>query len=137
VMSAEVYPSMVDAKQSETQGFILVPDDGPYVQQRCAQGTILLSTGGACSGAATSKAGEEAWLPSPWWSGRRYCGRIGKQVRSMLCPNLSVVFYLPPSVRVPCGRGGSSSFYRPRSERITCMPCYLATWGNVECYAVE
>jgi hypothetical protein len=34
-MSAEVYPSMVDAKQSETQSFILVPagGGGPYVQQ--------------------------------------------------------------------------------------------------------
>jgi hypothetical protein len=59
-MSAEVYPSVVGVKQSETQGFILVPADGPYVQQWRAQGTILLSTGGACSGAATSKAGEEA-----------------------------------------------------------------------------
>jgi hypothetical protein len=95
-MSAEVYPSMVDAKQSETQGFILVPADGPYVQQWCAQVTILLSTRGACSGAATSKAGEEAWLPSPWWSGRRYCGRIGEQVRGVLRLNFSVVFYPPP-----------------------------------------
>jgi hypothetical protein len=60
---------MVDAKQSETQSFILVPAERLYVQQWCAPGTILLSTGGACSGAATSKAGEEAWLPSPWCSG--------------------------------------------------------------------
>jgi hypothetical protein len=37
----------------------------------------------------------------------------------------------------PLRQGGSSSFYRPRRERITCMPCYLATWGSVECYAVE
>jgi hypothetical protein len=43
-MSAKVYPSMVDAKQSETQSFILVPAEGPYVQQWCAQGTLLLST---------------------------------------------------------------------------------------------
>jgi hypothetical protein len=64
-----VYPSMVDAKQQMTQGFILVPAAGPYIQQGCARGTILLSTGGACSGASTSKAGEEAWLPSPWESG--------------------------------------------------------------------
>jgi hypothetical protein len=56
---------MVDAKQSETQSFILVPAEGSYVQQRRAQGTILLSTVGACSGAATSKVGEEVWLPSP------------------------------------------------------------------------
>jgi hypothetical protein len=44
-MSAKVYPSMVDAKQSKTQSFILVPAQGPYVQQRRARGTILLSTG--------------------------------------------------------------------------------------------
>jgi hypothetical protein len=44
-MSAKVYPSMVDAKQSKTQSFILVPAQGPYVQQWCALGTILLSTG--------------------------------------------------------------------------------------------
>jgi hypothetical protein len=37
----------------------------------------------------------------------------------------------------PLRRGSSSSFYRPRRERITCMPRYLATWGNVVCYAVE
>jgi hypothetical protein len=34
-------------------------------------------------------------------------------------------------------RGSSSSFYRPRRERITCIPRYLATWGGVVCYAVE
>jgi hypothetical protein len=44
-MSAKVYPSMVDAKQSKTKSFILVPAEGPYVQQWCALGTILLSTG--------------------------------------------------------------------------------------------
>jgi hypothetical protein len=27
----------------------------------------------------------------------------------------------------PCGRGGSSPFYRSRRERITCAPRYLAT----------
>jgi hypothetical protein len=33
MISAKVYPSMVDAKQSETQSFILVPAEGPYVQK--------------------------------------------------------------------------------------------------------
>jgi hypothetical protein len=28
--------------------------------------------------------------------------------------------------RVPLRQGGSSSFYRPRKERITCVPRYLA-----------
>jgi hypothetical protein len=61
---------MVDDKQQMTQGFILVPAErGAYVQQGRARGTILLGTGGACSGASTSKAGEEAWPPSPWESG--------------------------------------------------------------------
>jgi hypothetical protein len=27
----------------------------------------------------------------------------------------------------PLRQGGSTSFYRPRREQITCAPCYLAT----------
>jgi hypothetical protein len=30
----------------------------------------------------------------------------------------------------PLRRGSSPSFYRPRRERITCMPHYSATWGS-------
>jgi hypothetical protein len=30
---------------NQRQSFILVPAEGPYVQQWCAQGTMLLSTG--------------------------------------------------------------------------------------------
>jgi hypothetical protein len=41
------------------------------------------------------------------------------------------------SLGCPLRRGSSSSFYRPRRERITCMPRYLATWGSVVCHAVE
>jgi hypothetical protein len=37
----------------------------------------------------------------------------------------------------PLRQGGSSSFYRPRRERITCMPRYLATRESVMCYVVE
>jgi hypothetical protein len=37
----------------------------------------------------------------------------------------------------PLRWGSSSSFYRPRRERITCMPHYSATWGSVVCRAVE
>jgi hypothetical protein len=51
---------MVDAKQQVTQGFILVPAEGAVRPAGRARGTILLSTGGACSGASTSEAGEEA-----------------------------------------------------------------------------
>jgi hypothetical protein len=31
--------------RNQRQSFILVPAEGPYVQQWCARGTILLSTG--------------------------------------------------------------------------------------------
>jgi hypothetical protein len=36
---------MVDAKQQETQSFILVPAGGPYVQQWRAQGLYYLAPG--------------------------------------------------------------------------------------------
>jgi hypothetical protein len=76
----------------------MVPAGGPYVQQWRAQGTILLSTGGACSGAATSKAGEEAWLPSPWCNGLMLWENWRASAWCRLSPTeLSVS---------PCGRGG-------------------------------
>jgi hypothetical protein len=37
--------------------------------------------------------------------------------------DLFVYLRVPPPLR----QGGSSSFYRPRKERITCAPRYLAT----------
>jgi hypothetical protein len=37
----------------------------------------------------------------------------------------------------PLRRGSSSSFYRLRRERITCMSRYLATWGSVVRRVVE
>jgi hypothetical protein len=37
----------------------------------------------------------------------------------------------------PLRRGSSPSFYRPRRERITCMPHYSAIWGSVVRRAVE
>jgi hypothetical protein len=37
----------------------------------------------------------------------------------------------------PMWRGSLSSFYRPRRERITCVPHYSATWGSVVRRAIE
>jgi hypothetical protein len=43
-MSAEICLSMVAAKQLKTPGLSWF-QPGPYVQQRCARGTVLLCTG--------------------------------------------------------------------------------------------
>jgi hypothetical protein len=83
---------------------------------------------GACSGAATSKAGEGAWPPSPWWSDRnefRCCGRIVECMRG--------VPYSTSDVPCPPRRRGSPSFYRPSRGRITSMPHYSATSGSMVC----
>jgi hypothetical protein len=48
-----------------------------------------------------------------------------------------LLFCLMSSVLCPLRRGSSPSFYRPRRERITCMPHYLATWGSVVSRVVE
>jgi hypothetical protein len=55
---------MVGAKQLRTLGFILVPAGAVRPVEVCSRHYIALHQG-ACSGAATSEAGEEAWPPSP------------------------------------------------------------------------
>jgi hypothetical protein len=45
------------------------------------------------------------------------CILLGSVVRVVCCVCVSR----------PLRQGGSSSFYRPRKERITCVPRYLAT----------
>jgi hypothetical protein len=49
---------------------------------------------------------------------------------------LSLVVLLCP-LSCSLRRGSSPSFYRPRRERITCMPHYSTTWGSVVRHAVE
>jgi hypothetical protein len=117
--------------------FILVPAEGPYVQQWCAQGAILLSTGSACSRAATSKAERKLGFQVPGVMAEDVVGELeSKCVVCCVLTCLSRVVMSRVSLPLAAGRG-SSSFYRPRRERITCMPHYLATWGSVVCYAVE
>jgi hypothetical protein len=55
---------MVSAKQQETWDFILVPAEAVRPAEVCSRHYIALHWS-ACSGAATSKAGEEARPPSP------------------------------------------------------------------------
>jgi hypothetical protein len=45
--------------------------------------------------------------------------------------------FLLVSLVSPPRLGIRPPFYRSRGRRITCAPCYLATWGSTTCYAVE
>jgi hypothetical protein len=104
---------------------------GPYVQQWRAQGTILLSTGGPVVGLLQARRERERGSQVP--------GVVAEDVVVELeskCAMRPVSCCVFSSIR-PLWQGGSSPFYRPRRERITCMPRYLAMWGSVVCYAVE
>jgi hypothetical protein len=90
---------MVGAKQQETWDFILVPAGAVRPAVVCSRHYIALHRS-ACSGVATSKAGEEARPPSPWWSDQsefRCCGRIEERV----CDAVSGVRMW----MIPCGEG--------------------------------
>jgi hypothetical protein len=121
---------MVGAKQPETRDFILVPAGAVRPAVVCLRHYIALHRG-ACSGAATSEAGEEAWPPSlkrSDWGDCQYRGR--RSVRAK-CVVMSVVRLMP------LRRGGSPSFYRPRRGRFTGMLHCLATSGGMACSAGE
>jgi hypothetical protein len=95
---------MVGAKQLKTQSLSWFRPRAVRPAVVCSRHYIALQRS-ACSGAATSEAGEEAWPPSPWRSGWRCCGRIGEYVRGV-ASSIRVLMSLR--------RGGSPSFYRPR-----------------------
>jgi hypothetical protein len=122
---------MVGAKQLKTQDLSWFRPGAVRPAVVCSRHCIALHRG-ACSGAATSKAGEEARPPSPWWSDQsefRCCGRIGE----CIC----VVPYWMSDVSCPLRRRGSPFFYRARMGRITVLPHCLATWGSMACSATE
>jgi hypothetical protein len=88
---------MVDAKQLKTQDLSWFRPEAVRPAVVCS-GHYIAQHRGACSGAATSKAGEEAWPPSPWWNNRNEficCGRIVR----------GAVWMSDVLCRVPCGGG--------------------------------
>jgi hypothetical protein len=122
---------MVDAKQLMTRVLSWFRPRAVRPAVVCS-GHYIAQHWGACSGAATSKAGEEERPPSPCEVAEDIVGGLESK-----CVMSSVVLPCVASSVCPLRRGSSSSFYRSRRERITCMPCYLATWRSVVCYAVE
>jgi hypothetical protein len=124
---------MVDAKQSETK-FYPGSGRGPYVQQWCARGTILLSTGVLVVGLLQARRERKRGFQVPGEVAEDIVGEL--ESKCAMCRVLSAVISCR-SALYPLRRGSSPSFYRPRRERITCMPHYSATWGGVVRRAVE
>jgi hypothetical protein len=126
-MSTEICLSMVGAKQLRTLGLSWFRP-GPYVQQGCARGTVLLRT----------RVPVEGWLQA------RRERRRGLQVpKDVIEANANIVGRTG-SVRLtatccpmPLRWGGSPPFYRPRRGRFTGMPHYFATCGGMAYSAVE
>jgi hypothetical protein len=64
-------------------------------------------------------------------------GEVAEDVVGELKSECAVCRMLSVVVPCPLRQGSSPSFYRPRRERITCMPHYPATWGSMVRRAVE
>jgi hypothetical protein len=113
---------MVGAKQLKTLGLSWFRP-GPYVQQRCARGTVLLCTGVPVVGRLQARRERRRGLQVP-------SGVI--EVSSDVVGELRSVCVLSDvRVLMSLRRGGSPSFYRPRRGRFTGMPHYLATCGGM------
>jgi hypothetical protein len=123
---------MVGAKQLGTLGLSWFRP-GPYVQQRRAQGIVLLCTGVPVVGRLQARRERRRGLQVPRGmieASANIVGRMGSvRTIAIRCP-------------VPCisclpRRGGSPSFYRPRRGRFAGMPHYLATWRGMVYSSVE
>jgi hypothetical protein len=77
---------------NQRQSFILVPAGGPYVQQWCARGTILLSTGVPVVGLLQARRESKRGLQVPGEVAEDIVGEL--ESGCMVCRVLSVV--------VPC-----------------------------------
>jgi hypothetical protein len=99
VVSAEVCPSMVGAKQLKTLGLSWFRPK-PYVQQGCAQGTVFLCTGVPVVGRLQARRERKRGLQVPSGVIEASANIVG-QAGSVCVVSLSQ-------------RGGSPSFYRPR-----------------------
>jgi hypothetical protein len=118
---------MVGAKQLKTRGLSWFRP-GPYVQQGCARGTILLCTGVPVVGRLQARRERRRSLQVPGGVVEASSDVVG-ELRSV-CVLFSIV-------SCPLRRGGSPSFYRPRRGWITGMPHYSATRGNMACSTAE
>jgi hypothetical protein len=126
-MSIEFCLSMVGAKQLKTLGLSWFRP-GPYVQQWCAPGTVLLRTGVHIEGWLQARQERRRGLQVPRVVIEASANIVGKAESVWV-----IAIRRPKSLR----RGGSPPFYRPRGGRFTGMPHYFATCGGVAYSAME
>jgi hypothetical protein len=121
---------MVGAKQLKTLGLSLFRP-GPYVQQWCARGTVLLRTGMPVEGRLQARRERRRGLQVPRVVIEASANIVGK------AESVKAIALRRPWSRVGGGGGGSPPFYRPRRGRFTGMPHYFATRGGMAYSAVE
>jgi hypothetical protein len=119
-MSAEVYPSMVDAKQLMT--WVLSwfrPGGGRTSSSGVLEALYCSAPGVPVVGRLQARRERKPSLQVPG----EVAGDVVGESESK-CVMCSVHTCLLCSLFSLPRQGGSSSFYSPRRERITCMPCY-------------
>jgi hypothetical protein len=87
---------MVDAKQSETE-FYPGSGRGPYVQQWCARGTVLLSTGVPVVGLLQARRERKRGFQVPGEVAEDIVGELGSQWCVVRCCLLSSCRLLSPA----------------------------------------
>jgi hypothetical protein len=130
-MSAEICLSMVGAKQLRTLGLSWFRP-GPYVQQGCARGTLLLRTGVPVEGWLQARRERRRGLQVPRdviEVSANIVGKNGERV-SACCPSSRVCL-----LRL----GGCPSFYRPRRGQFdirAALFLYVLRYGE-QCRRVD
>jgi hypothetical protein len=122
---------MVGAKQLRTLGLSWFRP-GPYVQQGCARGTILLCTGVPVVGRLQARRERRRGLRVP-----RGMIEASTNIVRKTGSVRTIAIRCPVPYVFPLRRGGSPSFYRPRRGRFTGVPHYFATCGGTAYSSVE
>jgi hypothetical protein len=112
--------------------FILVPAEGRTSSSGALEALYCSAPGVPVVGLLQARRERKRGLQVPGEVAEDVVGEL--ESKCVVCRVLSAVV---PCRSALCPLRSSPSFYRPRRERITCMPHYLATRGSVVRHAVE